>query len=117
MMNYPSVKAISERLNIHRDLAKLLKSIMDGSIDPKTVGTDALEYVGSCFRDPKEYTVKLYAISELIQACGVEKFNSVYGAAEYCNAGDSYACTVFYFPSDSCFRIGCYADYVKSSED
>jgi len=116
-MSYPSIKTISDRLNIHRDLARLLKSIMDGSIDPKTVGTDALEYVGSRFLDPEEYTVKLYAISELIQTGGVEKFNSIHGAAEYCNTDNSYAYTVFYFPSDRCFRIGRYADYVKPSED
>jgi len=110
-MNYPSVKRISECLSVEKAIAKQIRGIMDGSIDPLTVGTKASQYAKHCFRDPDFDTLKLWAIDELYETCGVESISSVYGTAEYCNAGDLYACTVFYFPSDGRFRIGCYADY------
>jgi len=116
-MNYPSVKRISECLSVDNAIAMQIRGIIDGSTDPVTVGTDARQYVGSCFNRPSDYVVQLYAINELMQSYGVESFDSVHGTADYCNTGDSYTPTVLYFPSDGRFRVGCQGDYVKLSND
>jgi len=116
-MNYPSVKRISECLSVEKAIAKQIRGVMDGSIDPVTVGTKASQYVKDCFNRPDQHVVKLYAIDELHETYGVEGFDSVYGTADYCNAGDPYIPTVLYFPGESRFRIGCQGDYVKLSND
>jgi len=112
-MSYPSIKAIHERLNVSKAIAKQIRSVMDGSTDPVTVGTKASQHVKDCFVRPKDNILKLYAIDDLLGAQGVA--SCLYGGVKYCNRGDDYIPTVLYFPDDRRFRIDSYIHHLVSS--
>ena len=78
--------------DVTEENADLILGILAGTIDPLEVSAKARYLVNTCYNDPEDYLVKLYAIDEILCTYGVESEYDI----EYCNAGDTYALTVMY---------------------
>lgn len=83
----------------------------------------ALTYASAARRDRESYhphdtyVLKLEALNEVLETCGVEYIPAGRGsrspAFEYCNTGDTYAPTILYFPDRAVWRVGSWGDQVE----
>lgn len=82
-----------------------------------------LTYASAAHRDRESYhphdtyMLKLEALNEVLDTCGVEYVEAGRGrrspAFEYLNMGDTYDTTVLYFPVRRVWRIGSWGDQVE----
>ncbi len=112
-MNTPSIKTLTSRLNVSRDKAIQIKTLM---ADPASAPTPE-----SWHSRGKAIDRAMYAINELLEFHGVDyaasKKDSIfyYTGVEYCNAGDPYICTVIYDRAENRFLIASIGDILERS--
>ena len=115
-MNYPSIKTIAAGLRIDGGMARTVREVLDGTLDPCDVSPQAAAYQQQCYHPPAKHELKLYAINELLGAHGVEYIDSGSGvnspAMHYINTGDTYTATVLRLAGGR-YRIGCWGDIVE----
>lgn len=115
-MNYPSVKTIESRLNWlskigdpHK-LAKQIRGILDGSIDPYTLVPDLDKWIPY---GPSEVDIKLTVINLLTKCHGVEYIHDGKVRIYYVNTGESYTNTIIYDSYKQRYIIVSYGDFVE----
>lgn len=76
--------------------AHIIRELMAGSVDPRTVSARCDSWVLSCYSIPSRDEQIMTACDELLGTCGVEGFCSEDGTrgVSYCNTGDPYALTL-----------------------
>jgi hypothetical protein len=114
--NYPSIRAIAAGLNITGGEARVIREVIDGTLDPCDVSPAADAYRRQCHNPPDRYLLKLYAINELIKGSGVEYLQPAEGSrspgVEYVNLGDPYVTTVLRIAGGR-YRIACWGDLAE----
>jgi hypothetical protein len=94
-MGYPSIKTLTDRLNIRPDTAKAIRRAME------------------------DYTVKsaLDNINAFLDGFGVESIGDhsrpEFDGIEYVNLGDTYAPTVMFDHRSGRYIVGCWGDLVE----
>lgn len=119
-MNYPTAKRIEKTLewlshvgDAH-ELAKKVRGLMDGSIDPCTIEATHKWYI-DCDGRPTTKDLKLHAINEVLECYGVEYIEEGKLRISYCNTGDSYTSTICYNWNTQRFFIGSWGDLVEKN--
>jgi hypothetical protein len=123
-MTYPSVKTIKsiewlDKVGDPTAIAKQVRGLMDGSIDPMTVEATE-QWVNQCHNMPSKIELKMSAINAVLECHGTEALFNVNGDVwpdfEYCNTGDTYVSTVGYDYKKGKFVITSYGDWVERND-
>jgi len=120
-MTIPSVKTISkiewlDKVGDPTEIAKRIRGLMDGSIDPLTVEATK-QWVKRRYNIPSTIALKMSAINAILECYGREGlFNSGRLDFEYCDTGDTYASTVAYDYTRDKFVITSYGDWVDRND-
>ena len=114
---FPSIKTIQTRLHLDRQIAIVVRGVLDGSISYHKI-PGVSEWYRRFHHPPKTYQCKLEAINELIGGHGVEGFpdpdDMTASGLEYVNMGDTYTTTVVYWKGR--YMITTWGDVVEGLE-
>jgi len=123
VISYPSVKTIKsiewlDKVGDPTAIAKQVRGLMDGSIDPLTVESTK-EWCDRCYNWPGKLDQKLHAINAVLDLHGTEAIfgnSSTMPDFEYCNTGDTYMSTVGYDYKKGKFVVTSYGDWVERND-
>ncbi len=91
-------QSVRRRLGIDIDKAREIAALANGEKEPRDYPS-ADHYYRSCYNEPDNEYVALYAINEVLETYGIEgwcrKNTNYRGGVSYCNTWDPYAPTVF----------------------
>lgn len=117
---------IAEEFNVSLFDANLALLIIRGRVKPEDHPRrfPATNYwLTSCYHFPRRKEIKMEALNELLQCCGVEAI-SVEGefidsyhrdiVATYLNTGDTYSPTILYDNRNSVFKLTSWGDFYES---
>lgn len=122
-MRYPSVKTIASKLAIPTSKAKVVRGLIDGSIDPNTFAK-VQAWVRQCYNMPKRSELVMCALNEVLDGHGVEAIRSEKApwdsywsdiVADYINMGDTYSTTVLRLRGNS-FMLCSYGDFIEAND-
>jgi len=107
-------KNVAERLCIDEDQAAAIIGLMNGSIDPEEYES-VQRWIRQCYRKPRDVEMRMCAIDEVLETCGVEairrdgSWDNYHGdiVATYCNTGEMHASTVLFDTRSGKFKIMC----------
>jgi hypothetical protein len=112
---YPTVKTLSA---IFGDNAKEARAILEGKKNPEDYPT-VTQWVRECYHSPSRSELKMAALNELGEFCGVEACFSRRSCTVpefvYLNAGDTYAPTLVRYRSGT-YRVTSWGEVVESME-
>lgn len=95
------------------ETADKILALIAGELDPREASENAAKWDRQCYNAPNEDDVIMEAINELLGTYGVEgqpcEEDPRHGIS-YCNTGDTYALTVFYFSKSGKFRLATQED-------
>lgn len=116
-MRAPSIKNITESLNLTSAQARLIRALIKGeqkTLDPVLFpGVHA--WVESCYNLPSRTERIMACINEVMQGHGVEAIDAegIHPRAVYVNTGDTYTPTLLYCYHSQSFRVQSWGDYVE----
>lgn len=121
-MSYPSVKTIKsiewlDKVGDPTAIAKQVRGLMDGSIDPMTIVATEQWY-----NMPSKIELKMSAINTILECHGTEAIwinghsSSAYPDFEYCNVGDTYDTTVGYDYIKGKFVVTSYGRWIERND-
>ena len=120
-MRLPSIKTIRERIErpyrLPEGTAKAIRAILEcRTIEAVCeINGAAPRFFGACYHRPSLQSVKLEAINELMDGCGVEYIaagrNRRSPSIEYINVGDTYLDTIMW--TRGRYVVGCWGDIVE----
>jgi len=116
-MNFPSVKTIlplCDKTNDQNLSAKVVRGLIDGTLDPDDTSTAVREWTRQCYNQPSKHERVMCAINDVLKGYGVEAIHTNRGVAEYVNFGDTYALTVLYFQGR--YMVTSWGDFVERQE-
>jgi len=106
-----TTKTLAERLQVDEDRAAKVKGLINKEIDPEDFKS-VQDWVRRCYHKPRDTELRMCAIDEVLETCGVEAvrgedLGGYYGEVRgtYCNTGDMYTETVFFRSRDQRFMI------------
>lgn len=117
---------IAEEFNVSLFDANLALLIIRGRVKPEDHPRrfPATNYwLNSCYNLPRRKEIKMEALNELLQCCGVEaisvegEFIDSYNrdiVATYLNTGDTYSPTILYDNRNSVFKLTSWGDFYES---
>jgi hypothetical protein len=116
MKRAASVRELTEALRIDEATAKRIRAVW------RTMPRDTLiaefphvaDHVRACLNPPSTMSLRRMAVDKLADTHGVEHLGIYRRTGErvyYCNAGDTYACTVLFHGNT--LRLGCWGDLVE----
>lgn len=118
-MTYPSVKRLQACLHIDAEIARKVRALMKGEMDPCDVPQCA-QWVRQCHHEPPVREKIMCAIDGLLDTHGVEALGDSgtyrYPQFSYCNTGDSYACTVVYDYLKDRYLLTSWGDLVEGGK-
>jgi hypothetical protein len=115
-----TIAKLTEALSITPEQADQVIGLVRGRIDPFSVPA-VEEWRRQCYHEPdasKPETI-MRAIDAVLETCGTEAIwgtSCTVPAAEYCNAGDTYAPTILYDYVASKYRLISWGDFVERFE-
>lgn len=110
------IKKIAERLDIPIESAIIIKGIIAGTISPKQF-PGAIKYAEECYTPPSHLELKLYAINDILNGCGVESIQDNNINIHYVNLGDTYTTTILYDNNCNIFRYCSWGDFLEENEE
>ena len=120
-MRLPSTKTLRDRIErpyrLPEGTAKAIRAILEcKTVEAVCDLNDAASRMfGACYHRPSLQSVKLEAINELMDGCGVEYIpagrNRRSPAIEYVNVGDTYLTTIMWVRGR--YVVGCWGDIVE----
>lgn len=120
-MRLPSIKTIRDRIERPYRLPEGNAEAIRSILECKTVEAvcelsgAASRMFGACYHRPSLQSVKLEAINDLMEGCGVECIpagsNKRSPAIEYVNVGDTYMDTIMW--TRGRYVVGCWGDIVE----
>ena len=120
-MRLPSTKTLRDRIERHYRLPEGTAEAIRAILECKTVESvcnlseAAARMFSACYYRPSLQSVKLEAINELMDGCGVEYIpagrNLRSPAIEYVNVGDPYLATIIW--ARGRYVVGCWGDIVE----
>lgn len=118
----PSQKTIASRMSwLDEQQVKLVRGLIDGSLDPLIVSEQTLGWVTRCYNEPSEIEQIMHAIDSVMGTHGVEALYTGYDSnlqhptAVYCNTGETYNATVVYCYKTDRFLITSWGDYYEKN--
>ena len=120
-MRLPSTKTIRDRIErpyrLQEGAAEAIRSILEcRTVEAVcSINGAASRMFGACYFRPSLQSVKLEAINDLMDACGVEYIpagrNRRSPSIEYINVGDTYLDTIMWTRGRD--AVGCWGDIVE----
>ena len=120
-MRLPSTKTIRERIErpyrLPEGTAEAIRSILEcRNVESVcAISGAASRMFGACYHRPSLQSVKLEAINELMDGCGVEYIqagrNLRSPSIDYVNMGDAYSVTILW--TRGRYVVGCWGDIVE----
>lgn len=111
-----TLKDLQETFKIGALEAKLLRDIARFDLDPRQhpgIFTSLAAWVRKCYHKPNIREAALFVANELIDAHGVESFETTDGrTVAYCNMGETYATTILQIDQGH-LLIGCWGDIAE----
>ena len=130
MILVPSIKTLTEKLNVDRETAKKMRGLMyrsghervfkrarqrrDKSIDPVKF-SDVKDWLHQCYHRPAEIELIMCALNQVLDGYGVEGLQ-IEGhwtdnywmdyVGSYVNLGDTYVPTIFYLADEKYWKKG-----------
>src|ERR1035437_10315354 len=98
-INYPSIKTLVSRLNIERETAKLIRSIMAETSKQALIDNcNDKDLLKGFYNYPSSNEMKMMLIDKQLESYGTEAFQDKKGyCLEYCNMGDTYIATICFY--------------------
>lgn len=123
-MQLPSIKTIRDRIERPYRLPEGTAEAIRAILECKTVeavcalSAAASRMFGACYYRPALQSVKLEAINDIMDGCGVEYIpagqNRRSPAIEYVNVGDPYLTTIIWVRRR--YVVGCWGDIVERGD-
>lgn len=120
-MRLPSIKTIRDRIErpyrLPEGTAKAIRDILECKTVEAVceINAAASRMFEACYFRPSLQSVKLEAINDLMEGCGVEYIpdgsNKQSPAIEYVNVGDTYSATIM--RTRGRYVVGCWGDIVE----
>ena len=115
----PSIKTIATRLEyLDEQQVKLVRGLIDCSLDPLEVSFETRRWVDSCYHTPSEVELIMHAIDSVMNTHGVEAIynaGDLHPTAVYCNTGETYDATVLYCYKIRRFLVTSWGDYYEKN--
>ena len=117
-MRYPSVKTIMGRLDMGKDAAKYVRSLMDETRELTQTEIDSLPHRG------RNVEVVMELFHRVLDGYGVESirdsdyWDSYYADNRimYVNMGDTYHTTILFDTKHNRYYVGSWGDYIEERE-
>ena len=114
MSNLPSIKTIQTALSCTNEIAKKIRLIFEGNLDPCEAHIQCANWVKSCYNEPSRHEKMLFAIDCLLDNHGVEYLECKGGRNySYSNTGDTYALTVIRDHRNARWIVASWGDLVE----
>lgn len=105
-------KKIAEKLNVSIAQARLIRGVMDNTIDPMAF-KPVYSWVNKCFHEPFTSEKKMAALNAILGGYGVEALlDGTQEVFSFVNMGDTYTPTVIHIPGAG-YRYESWGDYVE----
>lgn len=116
-----TVARLVEGLQITETQAEQIIGIIRGRLSPFTVERTE-HWRTQCLHepDPSSPETRMHAIDGILGTCGTEAIwgrSCTQPVAEYCNTGDTYACTILYDYTAGKYRLMSWGDWVETYGD
>ena len=114
-----SVQRIVDTLNVSTNVARRVRGLVDGNIDPES--SEAVQcWVRRCYHKPRKAELIMCAIDEALGTFGVEPIEGKWVDnyyqninAVHCNSGDTYVPTIVFCHKRQRFMLTSMGSYVE----